>query len=114
MQEHTVEEPDGSALRQKHLPHKLLARNTAGDTISITALVKTQGSDTKLVAQIQPLSEASGLQRLELDGKSVPQFVVQVGDGENGGVMMNEFPGSSGKALVQVPRWRNRCPYSGN
>jgi len=103
VQEHTVEEPDGSALRQKHLPRKLLARNIAGDTISITALIKTQGSDTKLVAQIQPLSEARGLQRLELDGKSVPQFVVQVGDGENGGVMMNEFPRDYMEKMRQLP-----------
>ena len=27
-----------------------------------------------------------------LAGKSVPQLVTQIGDGENGGVMMNEFP----------------------
>src|SRR5208283_2052228 len=58
----------------------------------ITVLIKTQGSDTKLVAQMQPLSEAQGLSRREYCGKSIPAFVCQIGDGENGGVMMNEFP----------------------
>ena len=27
-----------------------------------------------------------------LGGRSVPQLVTQIADGENGGVMMNEFP----------------------
>ena len=56
-------------------------------------LIKTQGSDTKLVAQMQPYYEAKSLSRWELAGKSVPPLVTQIADGENGGVMMNEFPG---------------------
>lgn len=92
VQEHTVELPDGSGLREKHLPMKLVARASDGRTASITALIKTQGSDTKLVAQMQPLHEARTLQRREIKGRSVPGFVSQIGDGENGGVMMNEFP----------------------
>jgi hypothetical protein len=56
------------------------------------AVVKTQGSDTKLVGQMQPYDEARGLARLELAGRSVPPLVTQIADGENGGVMMNEFP----------------------
>ena len=55
-------------------------------------MVKTQGSDTKLVAQMQPYYEAKGLSRLELAGRRVPPLVTQIADGENGGVMMNEFP----------------------
>jgi hypothetical protein len=55
-------------------------------------VVKTQGSDTKLVGQLQPYYEAKGLSRVELAGRSVPQLVTQIADGENGGVMMNEFP----------------------
>jgi hypothetical protein len=58
----------------------------------LVAVVKTQGSDTKLVAQMQPYYEAKGLGRTELAGRPVPPMVVQVADGENGGVMMNEFP----------------------
>jgi hypothetical protein len=46
VQEHTVENPDGSPLRQPRLPHRLVARNSEGDTESIPVLVKTQGSDT--------------------------------------------------------------------
>jgi hypothetical protein len=58
----------------------------------IVAVVKTQGSDTKLVGQMQPYHEAKGLSRVELAGHSVPPLVTQIADGENGGVMMNEFP----------------------
>ena len=93
VQEHTVEEPDtGAPPRRPHLPHRLVCRNAAGNTVSIVAIVKTQGSDTKLVAQMQPWYEAKGLQRGELAGRSVPPLVTQIADGENGGVMMNEFP----------------------
>lgn len=94
VQEHSVENPDGSALGrdQTHLPNRLVARNSRGDTLSITTLIKTQGSDTKLVGQMQPCYEALGLERLALGGISIPALVVQIADGENGGVMMNEFP----------------------
>jgi hypothetical protein len=92
VQEHTVENLDGSGIRRPHLPHCLVARNSLGETIGITALVKTKGSDTKLVAQIQPYHEALGLDRQEYAGSHVPPYVLQIGDGENGGVMMNEFP----------------------
>ena len=63
-----------------------------GESIGITAIIKTQGSDNKLVGQMQPYYEAKTLRRWELAGKSVPAVVVQIGDGENGGVIMNEFP----------------------
>jgi hypothetical protein len=93
VQEHTVENvADGSGIRQPHIPYRLVARNAAGKTLSITAIIKTQGSDTKLVAQMQPYYEAKSLNRAELSGQSVPQLVTQIADGENGGVMMNEFP----------------------
>jgi hypothetical protein len=66
--------------------------NSEGESVSIIAIIKTQGSDTKLVAQMQPYYEARSLSRWELAGKSVPPLVTQIADGENGGVMMNEFP----------------------
>jgi hypothetical protein len=92
VQEHSVEQPDGSGVRRPHLPHRLVARNSRGQTQSIVAIVKTQGSDTKLIGQMQPYYEAKGLSRVDLAGRSVPQLAVQIADGENGGVMMNEFP----------------------
>jgi hypothetical protein len=93
VQEHTVEEPGtGTTPRRPHLPHRLVCRNAAGATVSIVAIVKTQGSDTKLVAQMQPWYEAQSLGLDELGGQSVPPLVTQIADGENGGVMMNEFP----------------------
>lgn len=93
VQEHTVEQPgNGHGPNQKHLPHRLVCRNSRGDEASIIAIIKTQGSDTKLVAQMQPYYEAKSLSRWQLAGKSVPPLVTQIADGENGGVMMNEFP----------------------
>src|SRR5262249_23063873 len=92
VQEHTVETFEGHGLKEKHLPHRLLARNSSGEELSIIAIIKTQGSDTKLVAQMQPYYEAQTLQRVDVGGVSIPPIVSQIGDGENGGVMMNEFP----------------------
>jgi hypothetical protein len=92
LQEHSVEKENGAAINQPHLPHRLVARNARGERASITALIKTRGSDNKLVAQMQPYFEAKDLKRAALGGVSVPQLVTQIGDGENGGVIMNEFP----------------------
>lgn len=92
VQEHTVELPDGRGLEQRHVPYRLVARSSTGDTAEIIAIVKTQGSDTKLVAQMQPYYEAKGLHPVDLNGHAVPPLVTQIADGENGGVMMNEFP----------------------
>jgi hypothetical protein len=93
LQEHTVEEPaTGASPRRPHLPHRLVCRNAAGELASIVAIIKTRGSDTKLVGQMQPWYEARSLGRMELGGGAVPPLVTQIADGENGGVMMNEFP----------------------
>jgi hypothetical protein len=93
VQEHTVERVEtGDGVRHPHLPHRLVARNSDGDEQEIVAIIKTQGSDTKLVAQMQPYYEAQGLAPQTVGGIRIPPLVIQIGDGENGGVMMNEFP----------------------
>src|SRR5690349_17945202 len=92
VQEHTVERLDGGGVDRPHVPHRLVCTSSTGETASIVAVVKTQGSDTKLVGQMQPYYEAKGLSRQDLAGHSVPPLVTQIADGENGGVMMNEFP----------------------
>ena len=92
VQEHTVETPDGRGPELRHLPHLLVCTNSSGESAGIVAVIKTQGSDTKLIGQMQPYYEAKGLSRWELAGRLVPPLVTQVADGENGGVMMNEFP----------------------
>ncbi|WP_017720406.1 hypothetical protein [Kamptonema formosum] len=104
VQEHSVGTLTGEPLGYKHLPHRLVARNSHGETASITALIKTQGSDTKLVAQMQPYYEAKTLCRQQLGAVSVPPLVTQIGDGENGGVMMNEFPSGFKQAWHEVAR----------
>ncbi len=102
VQEHTVENLEGHSIQQPHLPHRLMAKNSRGEEVSIIAIIKTQGSDTKLVAQMQPFYEAKGLSRMELGGISIPPLVTQIGDGENGGVMMNEFPDGYRQAVGQI------------
>jgi len=94
VQEHSVETLAGHGLPtdQKYVPNRLVSRNSKGETIEILALIKTQGSDTKLVAQMQPYHEAKGRGRQTIGGISIPSCVTQIADGENGGVMMNEFP----------------------
>ena len=94
VQEHSVEKLNGSPLNheQKYIPNQLIAKNSLGEVISMIALIKTQGSDTKLVGQMQPFYEAQGLDRQQIANKAIPSLVTQIADGENGGVMMNEFP----------------------
>jgi hypothetical protein len=41
---------------------------------------------------MQPYYEAKATGRAELLGQRVPPLVTQIADGENGGVMMNDFP----------------------
>jgi hypothetical protein len=100
VQEHSAESLDGAPLRREQtlLPNRLVARSSSGAEATITALIKTQGSDTKLVGQMQPCYEALGLAPLDLAGRSIPPLVSQIADGENGGVMMNEFP----QAFIQA------------
>ena len=102
VQEHSVENPDGSPLShaQRYLPNQLVARSSTGDTARITVLIKTQGSDTKLVGQMQPYYEALTLEQQPLGSRHIPSVVTQIADGENGGVMMNEFP----EAFLQAHR----------
>lgn len=104
VQEHSVENLDGSGLShdQKYIPNRLVARNSQGETVSITALIKTQGSDTKLVGQMQPYYEALSRGKQTLGGQQIPGCVTQIADGENGGVMMNEFPPAYEQAVRQM------------
>jgi len=92
VQENSVEQLSGAQIENRHLPHRLVCRNSAGQTAEIIAVIKTQGSDNKLVAQMQPYYEAKTLSRTTLAGREIPLLVTQAADGENGGVMMNEFP----------------------
>ena len=69
VQEHTVETLEGQGLSDRHVPHRFVAKNSLGEEVSILALIKTQGSDTKLVAQMY---KALGIDRsclLALSGR---------------------------------------------
>ncbi|HWO10155.1 MAG TPA: hypothetical protein VNN80_11765, partial [Polyangiaceae bacterium] len=93
VQEHSVElGGSGGRPTQVHLPHRLVCNSSRGESASIIAIIKTGGSDSKLVGQMQPFYEARSRKRVLLAGVNVPELVTQIADGENGGVMMNEFP----------------------
>ena len=102
VQEHTIENLDGTPIRRPHFPHKLVAKNSLGEKLEITAIIKTQGSDNKLIGQMQPYYEARTLSHEKYCGVDLPGFVAQIGDGENGGVMMNEFPEAYKKAFRET------------
>jgi len=102
VQEHTIENLDGSGIKRPHFPHRLIAENSLGKKEEMTVLIKTQGSDTKLVAQMQPYYEAKSRGREDVHGRKLPPFVLQIGDGENGGVMMNEFPPCYKQAFEEI------------
>jgi len=118
-----VEEPDGSGPRHRYLPNRLTCTSSRGESASIIAVIKTQGSDTKLIGQMQPYYEARGMGRSTLAGRSVPPLVTQIADGENGGVMMNEFPpkylevvrecSNSGTPILNVTEYLERLFASG-
>eukprot|EP00124_Ichthyophonus_hoferi_P001318 Ihof_evm3s65 gene=Ihof_evmTU3s65 len=103
VQEHTVSSLEGKPLMHsnKYVPNRLVAKDSTGHEISIIAIIKTQGSDTKLVGQMQPYHEAKSMKSVQLAGKTIPPLITQIADGENGGVMMNEFPRDFS------PLWRN-------
>lgn len=110
VQEHSVEQvSDGGIIRRPFEPHKLVVRNSKGEKAEIIAMIKTQGSDTKLVAHMQPYQEAKGLHKMEVAGKKIPAVVVQIADGENGGVMMHEFPDQF-KRVMQEASWSETVP----
>lgn len=93
VQEHSVENPEtGWGSPYLHLPNRLVCTNSQGQTASILAFIKTQGSDTKIVAQMQPYDEASSQSRWEYQQRRILPLVFQIADGENGHAMMDEFP----------------------
>jgi hypothetical protein len=93
VQEHTVENPEtGWGSAYLHLPNRLVCANSRGETASILALIKTRGSDTKLISQMQPHDEAASQSRWDYRGRKILPLVTQIADGENGHAMMNEFP----------------------
>ena len=104
VQEHTIESADGSPLDRPYMPHRLVAKNSLGEMAETTVVIKTKGSDTKLVGQMQPYYEAQTRDRGAYGGKEVIPFVLQIADGENGGVMMNEFPDAYKKVFHEVDR----------
>lgn len=95
VQEHTVENPtSGWGSQYLHLPNRMVCTNSRGESASILVLIKTQGSDTKLIGHMQPYDEAASQSRWDNRGRKILPLVTQIADGENGHVMMNEFPGT--------------------
>ncbi|MGF1495955.1 MAG: glycosyl hydrolase family 57 [Elainellaceae cyanobacterium] len=102
VQEHSIETLAGGPITNPHIPHRLVAHDSEGKMASIAVLIKTQGSDTKLVGQMQPYAEAKTLSPQPVGDVTIPPLVTQIGDGENGGVMMNEFPAAFRNAWYEI------------
>lgn len=103
VQEHSVENPKtGWGSPHLHLPNRLICTNSRGETAEILVLIKTQGSDTKLIAHMQAYDEAASQSRWDHLGRKILPCVTQIADGENGNVMMNEFPGKYGEIVRQA------------
>nr|CRH04443.1 GH13 : 1,4-alpha-glucan branching enzyme (modular protein) [Candidatus Magnetococcus massalia] len=91
--EEAVADPSsGEHPRSVHLPHRLVARNSAGDEVEILTMLISPGNRHLQVGQLQPYYESLQLGRKQLGDKQVPPMALQWGPGEEGGVMMNEFP----------------------
>jgi|GEM_PF-5730489 hypothetical protein len=75
------EQPGGRAVERPHLPHRLVCTDSDGNKASMIPAIKTQGSDTKLVGQMQPYYEAKGLGPVELAGRRVPPRSLRAGSG---------------------------------
>ncbi|NEQ95248.1 MAG: glycosyl hydrolase family 57 [Cyanothece sp. SIO2G6] len=114
VQSDSIETLTGEAIAYPHIPHRLIARNAHGATASITVLIKTQASDGKLVGHMQPYAAAKHEAKWLITdpvcqhspcliaGKEIPPLITQISDGENGGVMMNEFPGAFRNAWYEI------------
>ena len=93
VQEHTVELPDGRPLERPHLPHRLVVHQLAAATPPRSwPWSRPRAATPSWSARCSPTTRPRACRRLELAGRSVPPLVTQIADGENGGVMMNEFP----------------------
>jgi hypothetical protein len=109
VQEHTVEEPDGGGVRHAHLPNRTGVhefarrerehRRTDQDARAATPSWSLRCSRTTRRA-------GSG----DLGGRSVPLLVTEIADGENGGVMMDEFPSKYFEVVREVLGLGDRSP----
>ena len=93
VQEHTVEQPDGGGIEHRHLPHRLVCTSSRGETASIVALDQDAGQRHQARrSDAAVLRGARARARGSWPAAAFPPLVTQIADGENGGVMMNEFP----------------------
>src|SRR6266480_4107050 len=97
--EHTIEQPDGQAPQHRHLPHRLVCTNSRGDTATITAVIKTQGSDTELIG------ECSG------SGTPIMNVTEYLERLESMGVHENDLPVI--QPLFQARIWERMVPGDG-
>lgn len=95
VQASSVETLAGEPIQDLHLPHRLIVRREDGASISLPVLLTPRGSDShKFVGQMQPYQIAKTLSPQGEKSTAMPPLVTQIADGENSGIMMNEFPGA--------------------
>jgi hypothetical protein len=92
VREDSVEEAEtGAVPRRKHIPHRLVCRNSSGREVSIIAIILAPDRNGSSVARMEAFNEARSLSRVELAGKRIPPLLAQIANGENGPAMAHEF-----------------------
>ena len=85
--------PDGRGVERPHLPHRLVCTDSHGQHGEHHRHHQDPGQRHQARgARCSPTTRPRASARWELAGRRVPPLVTQIADGENGGVMMNEFP----------------------
>lgn len=98
VEEETVETITGDAIISPQHPYQLVAQNSMGGEINIPVIIHSQESESSSVARMRPYQEAQALAPIVLNGRTVPPMITRIADGENEGVMMNEFPSAFKRA----------------
>ena len=85
--------PGEAGPERTHLPHRLVCTQFARrDAPASSPSSRPRAATRSWWRRCSPTTRRGASSRGTLGGRRVPPLVTQIADGENGGVMMNEFP----------------------
>ena len=87
-----VETLNGESVERSHIPYRLITEGTSGETAEIIVFLTDDAAEAKLVAKMHPYYQAKALSREAKRREQIAPIVTQIADGENEGLMLNEFP----------------------
>jgi hypothetical protein len=106
-------QPDGKAIANPHLPHRLIVENRAGEQASMTVLAQSEAASPSGVARMEPYAQAMQLQPEKTAMGAMPPVVTQWADGEQTHAMMHDFPAAFRNAWYDVQRDRSVSGVNG-